>query len=230
MVCAVRGYRLVLTMPETMSRERRDLLRALGAELVLTPGEGGMTGAVAEAERLVASTAGAFLPRQFENPANPAIHEQSTGPEIWEATKGTLTTFVAGIGTGGTISGVGRYLKRRNGRIRVIGVEPAESPFLTSGRSGAHAIQGIGAGFRPAVLDGSVIDEVVTVSSELAAATTKELARRDGLFVGISSGAAVAASAAVATRDPGADRVIVTVLPDGGERYLSTPLWNGGGS
>ncbi|UCF09972.1 MAG: cysteine synthase A [Candidatus Bipolaricaulota bacterium] len=225
MVCAVRGYRLILTMPETMSRERRDLLTALGAELILTSGEGGMKGALAEAERLETEIPGAFVPRQFDNPANPEIHERTTGPEIWEAAGGEIAAFVAGIGTGGTISGVGRYLKRRDGRIRVIGVEPQESPFLSEGRSGAHVIQGIGAGFRPAVLDLSVVDDLVTVSGDEAAAVTRSLARTEGLFVGISSGAAVAAAVAVAARFRDARGAIVTVLPDGGERYLSTTLW-----
>jgi cysteine synthase A len=224
-VCAVRGYRLILTMSETMSLERRRILAALGAEVALTPGPLGMSGAIAEAERLGRETPGAFLPRQFENPANPRTHETTTGPEIWEDTGGKVDVIVAGIGTGGTITGVASCLKRHKPCVRAVGVEPAASPVLTQGRSGPHKIQGIGAGFVPKVLRRELLDDVVPVAEEDARATARRLAREEGIFVGISSGAA----AWVALREAGAARnagkTIVVVLPDTGERYLSTDLW-----
>jgi cysteine synthase A len=224
MVCAVRGHPLILTMPESMSAERQAVLRALGARLVLTRSEEGMSGAIAEADRLLTSTPGAFAPRQFENPANPGAHERTTGPEIHRATEGRVGTVVAGIGTGGTVTGVGRFLKRLRPAVRIIGVEPSASPFLSKGRAGPHAIQGIGAGFRPGVLDLGVLDAIETVSDEEAAETARDLARKRGVFCGISSGAAVAVAWRLAdrrsTRGP-----IVVILPDGGDRYLSTGLW-----
>jgi len=225
LVCAVRGYRLSLTMPDTMSVERWRILRALGAHVVLTPGSLGMTGAVAEANRLASSTAGAFTPGQFENPANPRIHEQTTGPEIWEDTGGAVDVIVAGIGTGGTITGVARFLKSKKPSVRAVGVEPAGSPLLTQGRTGPHAIQGIGAGFVPKVLDLSLVDEVVAVRDEDAFATARRLAKEEGIFTGISGGAAMWATLEVAGRSESRGKTIVVILPDGGERYLSTALW-----
>jgi cysteine synthase A len=224
-VCAVRGYRLLLTMSETMSLERRRILSALGAEVVLTRGPLGMSGAIAEAERLGRETPGAFLPRQFENPANPRTHEATTGPEIWTDTGGEVDILVAGIGTGGTITGVASYLKRRKPSVRAVGVEPAASPVLTQGKSGPHKIQGIGAGFVPRVLRRDLLDEVIPVTEEDARATARRLAREEGIFAGISSGAAawVALREARAARNVG--KTVVVVLPDTGERYLSTDLW-----
>ena len=225
LVCAVRGYRLVLTMPETMSRERRRILKALGAELVLTPSDSGMKGAIAEAERLVADTPGAFMPRQFDNPANPDAHERTTAREIWEDTDGKVDIFVAGIGTGGTITGVGRFLKSHNAEIKIIGVEPAGSPVITSGVAGKHGIQGIGAGFVPKVLDCDLLDEVITVRDEDARTTSRRLAKHEGIFAGISSGAAMWAALDLAARAKNDAATIVVILPDTGERYLSSDLW-----
>lgn len=225
LVCAVRGYRLILTMPETMSSERRRILRAFGAELVLTPGDLGMKGAVEEAEKLLAATPDAFMPGQFENPANPRVHAETTGPEIWRDTAGVIDILVAGIGTGGTITGAGRFLRSRNPNLQLVGVEPAGSPLLSGGRSGKHRIQGIGAGFVPEVLDQGLLDEVITVTDDDAARTARRLAREEGIFAGISSGAAMWAALKVAERTESTGKTIVVVLPDTGERYLSTDLW-----
>ena len=224
-VCAARGYRLVLTMPETMSAERRMLLAALGAELVLTSGAEGMAGAVKKAGEIAAAHPGAFIPRQFENPANPAIHEAPTAREILRDTDGRVDLFVASFGTGGTVSGVGCALKAANPAIRVIGVEPAESPLVTEGRAGKHGIQGIGANFVPENLDRSVIDEIVTVATQDAIEASRRAARDSGLLVGVSSGAAIAAARRLAQRPENAGKLIVALCPDGGERYLSTGLY-----
>ncbi len=224
-VCAARGYRLILTMPETMSRERRALLAALGAELVLTEGAKGMTGAIEKAAELAAQFPSAFIPQQFENPANPAIHEATTAKEILRDTDGRVDVLVATFGTGGTVTGVGRALKRHNPDIRVVGVEPAESPLVSEGRAGPHGIQGIGANLIPANLDRSVLDEVATVTTGEAFETCRAVARQDGLLVGISSGAAIAAAAKIAAREENAGRLIVAVCPDTGERYLSSGLY-----
>lgn len=225
LVAAVRGYRLILTMPETMSIERRQLVSAYGAKVVLTPAAEGMTGAIKEAERLRDSIDGALILQQFENKANPAAHFATTGPEIWNDTEGHVDMFVAGAGTGGTISGVGRYLKSKNPAVRIVAVEPASSPVLSGGKAGPHAIQGIGAGFVPAVYDSSVVDEVMTVSNDDAMSTTRLLARSEGLLTGISSGAAAWAAAELARREELHDKTIVTLLPDTGERYLSTGVF-----
>lgn len=225
LVAAVRGYRLILTMPETMSIERRQLVSAYGAKVVLTPAAEGMTGAIKEAERLRDSIDGALILQQFENKANPAAHFATTGPEIWDDTEGHVDVFVAGAGTGGTISGVGRYLKSKNPAVRIVAVEPASSPVLSGGKAGPHAIQGIGAGFVPAVYDSSVVDEVMTVSNDDAMSTTRLLARSEGLLTGISSGAAAWAAAELARREELHDKTIVTLLPDTGERYLSTGVF-----
>jgi cysteine synthase A len=229
-VCAIRGYRLILAMPETMSVERRAILSCLGAELVLTPGEEGMAGAVRKAQELVGEL-GAFMPNQFANPANPRVHEQTTAEEIWRDTGGAVDAFVAGIGTGGTITGVGRALKRRMPGAYVVGVEPAASPVLSGGSSGRHRIQGIGAGFVPPVLDRTVIDEILTVTEDEAEAMTQRLAREEGILAGISSGAALSAALRVAARPGSAGKRVVVVFPDTGERYLSTDLFRamGGG-
>ena len=226
-VCAARGYRLILTMPETMSRERRALLAALGAELVLTEGAKGMTGAIEKAAELAAQFPSAFIPQQFENPANPAIHEATTAKEILRDTDGRVDVLVATFGTGGTVTGVGRALKRHNPDIRVVGVEPAESPLVSEGRAGPHGIQGIGANLIPANLDRSVLDEVATVTTGEAFETCRAVARQDGLLVGISSGAAVWAAAQLARRPENSGKTIVVLLPDTGGRYLSTPLFSG---
>jgi cysteine synthase A len=221
MIGAVKGYRVILTMPETMSAERIYILKSYGAEVILTPAEEGMIGAVKTAEEIVAKTANAFMPQQFQNPANPQIHRQATAQEILRATDGELDAFVAGIGTGGTITGVGEVLKRRNHQIKVIGVEPKGSPVLSGGEPGPHMIQGIGAGFIPQVLNRSVIDEIMTVTDEEAHATAKRLAKEEGLFVGISAGAACFAALKVA-KELGAGKTLVVIFPDTGERYFST--------
>ena len=224
-VAASRGYKLILTMPETMSVERRNLLKALGAELVLTPGAEGMKGAIRKAEELAQANPNSFLPQQFKNPANPEIHRQTTAEEIWRDTEGKVDIFVAGVGTGGTITGVGEVLKARNPSVQVIAVEPADSPVLSGGQPGPHKIQGIGAGFVPDVLNRTVIDEIITVKNDDAMATGRELARTEGLLIGISCGAAVWAATQVARRPENKGKVIVVILPDTGERYLSTPLF-----
>ena len=224
-VGAARGYKVILAMPETMSKERRGLLRALGAELVLTPGSEGMRGAVSRAEQIAAETPGAILARQFDNPANPEIHRKTTAEEIWADTDGGVDYLVAGIGTGGTITGVGQVLKQRKPGVTIIGVEPAESPLLTAGNAGPHKIQGIGANFVPSVLDQSVIDQVLTVPSEIALDWARRSAREEGLFVGISAGAALAAATQVAARPEAAGKTIVVILPDAGDRYLTTALY-----
>ncbi|MBR2320023.1 MAG: cysteine synthase A [Clostridia bacterium] len=225
MVAAVKGYKMILTMPDTMSEERRRLLRAYGAELVLTEGKLGMTGAIAKAQELAASIPDSFIPGQFDNPANPAAHYATTGPEIWADTDGKVDAFVAGIGTGGTITGVGKYLKERNPAVQIIGAEPAGSPVLTSGAAGPHGLQGIGAGFVPAVLDMSVVDEVLTVAEEEAYAAARTLAQREGVLVGISSGAALVAAVRYASRPENEGKTVVVLLPDTGDRYLSTALF-----
>ena len=225
-LAAARGNRIIITMPETMSVERRNLMQAYGAELVLTEGAKGMKGAIARADELAAEIPNSFIPSQFTNPANPAVHERTTGPEIWEDTDGTVDIFVAGVGTGGTISGVGAYLKAQNPAVQVVAVEPAGSPVLTEGRAGIHKIQGIGAGFVPETLNTAIYDEVMTITDEEAFAAGRELAARDGLLVGISSGAAVAAATKLAERPENAGKTIVVFLPDTGERYLSTAMFD----
>jgi cysteine synthase A len=227
-VAASRGYRIILTMPETMSVERRNLLKAYGAEVVLTEGAKGMKGAIAKADELAWTTPGSFIPSQFTNPANPAIHRSTTGPEIWEDTKGKVDFFISGIGTGGTITGVGEYLKSKNPKIQIIAVEPAGSPVLSKGTPGAHKIQGIGAGFVPEVLDTSIYDEVIAVEDKDAFATGREIAKTEGLLVGISSGAAVWAATQIGKRPKNEGKIIVALLPDTGERYLSTPMFSEG--
>ncbi len=224
-VAASRGYRIILTMPETMSIERRNLLKAYGAELVLTEGAKGMKGAIAKAQELAAQTPGSFIPSQFTNPANPAAHRATTGPEIWQDLDGKIDIFVAGVGTGGTVTGVGEYLKSRNPNVKVVAVEPAGSPVLSKGVSGSHKIQGIGAGFVPDTLNTSVYDEIIAVENEDAFATGRTLARKEGLLVGISSGAAVYAATVLAKRPENKGKIIVALLPDTGERYLSTPMF-----
>ena len=224
-VAAAKGYRVILTMPETMSIERRNLLKAYGAELVLTDGTKGMRGAIAKAEELAAVNPRSFMPGQFVNPANPEIHRKTTGPEIWDDTDGKVDIFVAGIGTGGTITGAGEYLKAKNPGIKVVAVEPESSPVLSKGTAGMHKIQGIGAGFVPEVLNRDVYDEVVTVSNEDAFATGRELAKTEGLLAGISSGAAAWAALQVALRPESEGKIVVVILPDTGERYLSTAMF-----
>ena len=225
-VAAARGYRIILTMPETMSIERRNLLKAYGAELVLTEGAKGMKGAIAKAQELAADIENSFIPGQFVNPANPEIHRQTTGPEIWQDTEGKVDIFVAGVGTGGTVSGVGEYLKSQNPNIQVVAVEPDSSPVLSKGVAGAHKIQGIGAGFIPDTLNTTIYDEIITVTNEDAFATGKALAKKEGVLVGISSGAAAYAAILLAKRPENKGKTIVALLPDTGERYLSTPMFS----
>ena len=224
-VAAARGYRIIITMPETMSIERRNLLKAYGAELVLTDGTKGMKGAIAKAGELAKEIPGSFIPGQFTNPANPAYHRETTGPEIWADTDGKVDIFVAGVGTGGTISGVGEYLKSQNPDVRIVAVEPAGSPVLSEGKPGAHKIQGIGAGFVPDTLNTEVYDEIIKVENEDAFAAGRAIARNEGVLVGISSGAAVYAATELAKRPENKGKVIVALLPDTGERYLSTPMF-----
>ena len=225
MVAAIKGYKLILTMPETMSVERRTLLRALGAEIVLTPGVDGMKGAIAKANQLAAESEHAFIPQQFDNPSNPEIHRTTTGEEIWRDTDGQVDIFVAGVGTGGTISGVGQALKAHNPNVKIVAVEPSDSPVLSGGNPGAHKIQGIGAGFVPKNYYASVIDEIIQVSNDNAILTARQLAQQEGLLVGISSGAAVYAATELAIRPENKGKNIVALLPDTGERYLSTLLY-----
>ena len=224
-VAAARGYRIIIVMPDTMSQERRLLMNAYGAELVLSEGAKGMAGAIEKAEELARALPGSFLPGQFVNPANPAAHEASTGPEIWEDTEGTVDLFVAGVGTGGTLTGVGRYLKRKNPKIKIVAGEPADSPVLSKGVSGPPSIQGIGAGFVPEVLDTGVYDEIIPVTNQDAYETGRLLGRKEGVLVGISSGAAAWAAIQLAQREENAGKTIVVLLPDTGDRYLSTPLF-----
>lgn len=225
-VAASRGYKVILTMPDTMSVERRNLLKAYGAEIVLTEGAKGMSGAIAKAEELAAATENSFIPSQFTNPANPAAHLAATGPEIWQDTDGKVDIFVAGVGTGGTVSGVGEYLKSKNPAVKVVAVEPVGSPVLSKGTAGPHKIQGIGAGFVPDTLNTAIYDEIITVENEDAFAAGRALARREGVLVGISSGAAVHAAAELAKRPENRGKVIVALLPDTGERYLSTAMFS----
>ena len=225
-VAAARGYRIILTMPETMSIERRNLLKAYGAELVLTEGAQGMKGAIAKAQELAIETENSFIPSQFTNDANPKIHRETTGPEIWNNTDGKVDIFVAGIGTGGTISGVGEYLKSKNPNVKIVAVEPASSPVLSKGTPGPHKIQGIGAGFVPETLNTTIYDEIIAVENDDAFATGKTIARKEGILVGISSGAAVFAATELAKRPENKGKIIVALLPDTGERYLSTPMFS----
>lgn len=223
-VATALNLKIIITMPETMSVERRNLMKAYGAELVLTPGSEGMKGAIAKAKELASQIENSFIPGQFENPANPTAHYKTTGPEIYEQTEGKVDIFVAGVGTGGTISGIGKYLKEKNPEVKVVAVEPASSPVLSTGKGGAHKIQGIGAGFVPETLDTKIYDEIITVENEDAFATGKEMAKTEGILVGISSGAALYAAKELAKREENAGKIIVVLLPDGGDRYLSTPL------
>lgn len=224
-IAAARGYQLILTMPETMSVERRNLIKAYGAKIVLTDGAKGMTGAIEKANELAAEIEGSFIPGQFINPANPAIHKATTGPEIWQYTDGTVDILVAGVGTGGTLTGIGQYLKEQNPEVKLVAVEPSDSPVLSEGRAGSHKIQGIGAGFVPEVLDTTLYDEVITVESDDAFAIGREIGREEGVLVGISSGAAVWAALELAKRPENEGKTIVAILPDTGERYLSTPMF-----
>ena len=224
-IAAVKGYRVILTMPETMSVERRNILKAYGAEIVLTEGAKGMKGAIEKAEQLAGEIPGAFIPGQFVNPANSAAHRSSTGPEIWEDTEGKVDIFVAGVGTGGTLTGVGEYLKAKNPQIRSVAVEPSDSPVLSEGKSGPHKLQGIGAGFVPEVLNTDIYDEIIQIRSEEAYAASKLLAKKEGVLVGISSGAALYAAFELARRPENKGKTIVALLPDSGDRYYSTPLF-----
>lgn len=224
-IAAARGYQLILTMPETMSVERRNLIKAYGAKIVLTDGAKGMTGAIEKANELAAEIEGSFIPGQFINPANPAIHKATTGPEIWQDTDGTVDILVAGVGTGGTLTGIGQYLKEQNPKVKLVAVEPSDSSVLSEGRAGSHKIQGIGAGFVPEVLDTTLYDEVITVESDDAFAIGREIGREEGVLVGISSGAAVWAALELAKRPENEGKTIVAILPDTGERYLSTPMF-----
>lgn len=224
-MAAARGYRTIIVMPDSMSMERRLLMSAFGAELVLTEGAKGMAGAIAKAEELAKEIPGAFIPGQFDNPANPQAHYETTGPEIYEDTDGKVDIFVAGIGTGGTITGVGRYLREKNPHVQIIGVEPASSPLLTEGRAGSHGLQGIGANFVPSILDTKLYNEIITVTEEAAYAAGREVAQKEGLLVGISAGAAIHAALEVAKRPENKDKNIVVLLPDTGDRYLSTPMF-----
>lgn len=223
-VATALNLKIIITMPETMSVERRNFMKAYGAELVLTPGSEGIKGAIAKAKELASQIENSFIPGQFENPANPTAHYKTTGPEIYEQTEGKVDIFVAGVGTGGTISGIGKYLKEKNPEVKVVAVEPASSPVLSTGKGGAHKIQGIGAGFVPETLDTKIYDEIITVENEDAFATGKEMAKTEGILVGISSGAALYAAKELAKREENAGKTIVVLLPDGGDRYLSTPL------
>ena len=223
-VATALNLKIIITMPETMSVERRNLMKAYGAELVLTPGSEGMKGAIAKAKELASQIENSFIPGQFENPANPTAHYKTTGPEIYEQTEGKVDIFVAGVGTGGTISGIGKYLKEKNPEVKVVAVEPASSPVLSTGKGGAHKIQGIGAGFVPETLNTNIYDEIITVENKDAFATGKEMAKTEGILVGISSGAALYAAKELAKREENAGKTIVVLLPDGGDRYLSTPL------
>ncbi len=224
-IAAAKGYRAILTMPDTMSVERRNILKAYGAEIVLTEGAKGMKGAIAKSEELAGEMEGAYTPAQFDNPANAQAHYETTGPEIWADTDGTVDIFVASVGTGGTITGTGKYLKEKNAAIKVVAVEPASSPVLSGGQAGAHKIQGIGAGFVPTVLDTGIYDEIITVENDLAFQASKELTKREGILTGISSGAALYAAVELAKRPENAGKTIVAILPDSGDRYYSTPLF-----